>query len=623
VTVGTAGHIDHGKSALVEALTGVHPDRLPEERRRGMTLDLGFGHASWQGIAFGFVDVPGHERFVRTMLAGAAGVDLLLLVVAADDGVRPQTIEHVAVCRLLGLRQGVIALTKSDLAAPARREAVRREIAALAAGTFLESAPIVAVSTRTGEGLGELRAALAAAAARDPARSPAGPFRLPLDRAFSLRGFGAVVTGTLLQGAITSEDEVELAPQGRRLRVRGLQVHGAPAAAARAGQRIAVNLAGMEAAELARGQELVEPGVFAPVAALEAELEWLPGAVPPRSHTRLRLHLHTAERLATLVWLEAPRWAQLRLEAPLLAAPGDRFILRRLSPAATLGGGCVLLVAPSPRRRAEAAIAAAHLRALAAAQAAADTRGAVALHVAAAGASGLAAEALARRLGRRLPDVLADLAALQAEGALVLAGNPVAALAAARFAALQVELLAALAAVHARAPLEPGAPLEALGLAAPPPWPAAAAARLRSQRQLELVAGTRRLRLPGRAPALSPAQRGLQDRLEVHFRQAGLAAPPLPAALAAFPQPEARALLAALARAGRLVECAPGWFLHADALDGLLARLAERKRAQPEFGVGDFKLWTGLSRKAAIPLLEYLDRRRVTHRLDAHRRRLL
>ncbi len=321
MTVGTAGHIDHGKSALVEALTGVHPDRLPEERRRGMTLDLGFGHASWQGIAFGFVDVPGHERFVRTMLAGAAGIDLVLLVVAADDGVRPQTVEHLAVCRLLGLRQGVIALTKSDLAPPARREIVRREIAALAAGTFLESAPVVAVSTRTGEGLGELRAALAAAAVVVPARSADRPLRLPIDRAFALRGFGPVVTGTLLQGTLTPEAEVELAPPGRRLRVRGLQVHGAPAAAARAGQRTAVNLAGIEAGELARGQELVEPGVFAPVAALEAELEWLPGAVPPRSHTRLRLHLHTAERLATLVWLEAPRWAQLRLEAPLLAAP--------------------------------------------------------------------------------------------------------------------------------------------------------------------------------------------------------------------------------------------------------------------------------------------------------------
>src|SRR5499427_6147159 len=242
VVVGTAGHIDHGKSALVEALTGTHPDRLAEEKRRGITIDLGFAFLEAGGVHFGFVDVPGHERFVGNMLAGAAGIDLVLLVVAADEGIKPQTREHFDICRLLGIRRGVVALTKSDLVDPDILGLVRLEMEELVAGSFLEGAPIVPVSSVTGAGLDELRAELARVAAGVPEKNAGGHFRLPVDRVFSVKGFGTVATGTLISGSIVPGQEVELYPAGRRLRVRGVQVHGAAADRAVAGQRTAVNL---------------------------------------------------------------------------------------------------------------------------------------------------------------------------------------------------------------------------------------------------------------------------------------------------------------------------------------------------------------------------------------------
>ncbi|HET9784042.1 MAG TPA: selenocysteine-specific translation elongation factor, partial [Terriglobales bacterium] len=272
----TAGHVDHGKSALVEALTGVHPDRLEEERRRGMTLDLGFGHWQRGGVPVGVVDVPGHERFVRTMLAGAAGVDAVCLVVAADAGVQPQTREHLAICHLLGLRQGVVALTKCDLASRERMATVQAQVAALVVGTFLADAPVLEVSAKTRAGIAALRQALEEAAAQAPARDAAGPVRLPVDRSFTLAGFGTVVTGTLLAGTVRTGDTLELAPVGARLRVRGLEAYGKAVEAASAGQRVAVNLAGIAAGEIRRGMELLEPDVFAVTRELDIVYEFLP-----------------------------------------------------------------------------------------------------------------------------------------------------------------------------------------------------------------------------------------------------------------------------------------------------------------------------------------------------------
>lgn len=543
MVIGTAGHIDHGKSTLVEALTGIHPDRLPEEQRRGITTDLGFGHLALDSFTAGIVDVPGHERFVRTMIAGAGGMDAVLLVVAADSGVQPQTREHLDICRMLGLRQGVIAVTKCDRSTSAQRAAVRQQIQELVADSFLADAAVIEVSAVTGQGLERLRAALAACAPARDASLLARPFRLPVDRSFSLAGFGTVVTGTLAQGRLEAGAEVELVGSARRLRVRGLQVHGRAAPRALAGERTAVNLAGIEATAVCRGEVLAEPGVFSPARAFVATLELLPGAKLP---ARVHCHLLTAERVAAATEL-ASGMVRLKLSEPLVAAPGDRFILRQLSPPLTLGGGRVLELDP-PRQVRSAQVDFAH------ALIHADAAMALRLHLRRAGAAGLPLAALARALTQRPAETEATLRSLPD---IRLAGRP---------------LRAALA-EFAAAPA-------ALGPTAP-----------------------------------APAALALQGRIEELFLRAALAAPPADELLRAQPDPAAaRAAVTALARSGRLVAIHPGHYLHAEAVAALRALLAARKTGSPRFSVADFKQWTGLSRKFVIPLLEFLDRERLTRR---------
>jgi selenocysteine-specific elongation factor len=360
--VGTAGHIDHGKSALVQALTGTDPDRLKEEKARGITIDLGFAHAEIGGINVAFVDVPGHERFVKNMLAGVGGIDLVLLVVAADESVMPQTREHFDICKLLRVPAGVIVLTKSDLADAETRELAAIEVRELVAGSFLEGAPLVTVSARTGEGLDELRAALRAAATSLRTRSADGPARLPVDRVFSVRGFGTVVTGTLVSGRIRADDRLTVMPStadGRPIAVRGVQVHGSRKEEAVAGQRAAVNLANLEVADLTRGQELVTPGAFESTVVADATVDMLPGARPLRHGARVRFHQGTAEIIGRVAVIgpaaagAAPAIApgsrgfiRVRLERPAVLTRHDRYILRAYSPPLTIAGGEILDPAP-------------------------------------------------------------------------------------------------------------------------------------------------------------------------------------------------------------------------------------------------------------------------------------
>src|SRR4051795_6717825 len=306
IIVGTAGHIDHGKTALVKALTGIDADRLEEEKRRGITIDLGFAHVQLTpAFRLGFADVPGHQRFVRNMLAGVGGIDLVLFVIAADESIKPQTREHFDICRLLGILRGVVALTKSDLVDEDILGLVRLEVEELVAGSFLEGAPIVPVSSTTGAGLEELRAALVRVAGATTEKDPRGHFRLPIDRAFTIKGFGTVVAGTLVSGAIEKEQEVELHPAGRRLRVRGVQVHGSSAGRAVAGQRTAVNLADIEPADLARGDVLSEPGRFRAVKQIDARLDLLPSAKPLKHRAPVHFHAGTAEIEAEVRLLES------------------------------------------------------------------------------------------------------------------------------------------------------------------------------------------------------------------------------------------------------------------------------------------------------------------------------
>ena len=351
VVIGTAGHIDHGKSALVRALTGTDPDRLKEEQARGITIDLGFAHLLAGDVSLAFVDVPGHERFVKNMLAGAGGTDLVMLVVAADESVKPQTREHFEICRLLQVPAGLVVLTKADLVDEEMLDLVALDVRELVAGSFLAAAPIVPVSARSGQGLAALRSALVSLAATCRPRREDGPPRLPIDRVFSMRGFGTVATGTLVSGTIRQDQELTVLPRGTRVKVRGLQQHGARVESAAAGTRVAVNLGGIEVAELARGDTLTEPGGCEPTRRLDARLEMLPG-VAVKQGMRIRFHHGTSELLGRVAVATGEPGdaavARIRLESPAVVTRGDRFILRAYSPPATIGGGVVL--DPQPPR---------------------------------------------------------------------------------------------------------------------------------------------------------------------------------------------------------------------------------------------------------------------------------
>src|SRR5258708_1738849 len=371
IILGTAGHIDHGKTALVKALTGIDADRLEEEKRRGITIDLGFAHLelaapSGEKLRLGFIDVPGHERFVRNMLAGVGGIDLVLLVIAADESIKPQTREHFEICRLLSVPRGITVITKSDLVDEETLGVVRMEIEEFVRGSFLDTSrsPMVAVSVRTGAGLDDLKREIARLAVDVPARDVEAIFRLPIDRVFVMKGFGAVITGTLIAGKIRKEEEVEIFPSRQRGRIRGVQVHGAASEAASAGQRTALNLAGVQTEELARGMTLVSPGEFEPTQRIAVQLSLLKDAKPPKNRARVHLHAFTSETIAeitlygdTEVKPGSTAFAQLRAAESLLLLPGDRLILRQFSPVVTVGGAVVLDSFPLPRQKKDALLA--------------------------------------------------------------------------------------------------------------------------------------------------------------------------------------------------------------------------------------------------------------------------
>jgi selenocysteine-specific elongation factor len=461
--VGTAGHIDHGKSALVKALTQIDPDRLEEEKRRGMTIDLGFAYMTLpSGRRVGFIDVPGHQRFLKNMLAGVHGMDAVLLVIAADEGPRPQTREHLAIIDLLGIEHGLVVLTKADLVDDAWLALVREEVAGLIAGTSLQEAPIVAVSSVSGKGLTELQAALDAELANTAARPDLGRPRLPVDRSFAISGFGTVVTGTLVGGALRQGTEISVLPAGRRVRIRGLQQHNQPVEEARPGSRTAVNLSGLDHSEVHRGDVLALPGTLPPSRRLDARLHVLPGAAQPLRHRqRLLMYHETAEVMVEISLLEgdeltpgATGWAQLFAAEPLVALDGDRFILRVPSPASTVAGGVIVDHAPRRHRRRDPALID-HL----AARERADPATAAVLEL---GKHpwGLGDGELARFLGLPNGKVVEVLAPLAQEG--VVRRLPSGWLARDQWDGVQSRVTDALGAYHEAQPLRRGMPREEL-----------------------------------------------------------------------------------------------------------------------------------------------------------------
>ncbi|MDT7690583.1 MAG: selenocysteine-specific elongation factor [Acidobacteriota bacterium] len=633
VIVGTAGHIDHGKTTLVRALTGVDADRLPEEKRRGITIDLGFAELDLGDVRVGFVDVPGHERFVKNMLAGAHGLDLVALVIAADEGVMPQTREHFDICCLLGVRAGLVVLTKADAVDEELLELVRAEAEELLAGSFLEGAPVVAVSARTGQGIEELKAALRTSAHGVPERSPDTLARLPVDRSFTMRGFGAVATGTLIAGEIKEGDELELLPGGVGVRVRGLQVHGTGVRKASAGQRTAVNLGGVETAGVKRGMVLAHAGRLTPTQIVDALITVLADAPRPlRTRQRVRVHHGTAEVLARVAALEesgeiAPGsvgLAQVRLESPIVALPGDRFILRTYSPQRTIAGGEVLDAHARKHRGRERTAARERLVALRDA----DRATRLAFFVESAGAMGLRrAEATARTgwrddvLDAALAEALKRGSMFEVEGVLV--GSEV----------VRSHVRAAIVAVeahHKREPLSRGLARETLrervfAHAAPELFRAALKT---AGEEGSLVAERELVRAAAHSLELSPADAALRDCLEGIYRAAALEAPTLEEAFAgarreAGGRPEhLRKILRLLLDSGALVRVREDLLFHREALERLTAALSDYAVAHsPErlIDVAAFKELSGVSRKYAIPLLEYFDRERVTRRAGDRR----
>ena len=621
VIVGTAGHIDHGKSALVEALTGTHPDRLEEEKRRGITIDLGFAFLEENGVRFGFVDVPGHERFVSNMLAGAAGIDVLLLVIAADESIKPQTREHFDICRLLGVQRGVVALTKSDLVDSDTLELVRLEAEEYLRGSFLEKSPLIPVSAKTRAGLEDLKKALHDAAESAAVKDATRYFRLPIDRAFAMKGFGSVVTGTLISGSVGAGDEVELFPGGERLRVRGVQSGGKVVERAMPGQRTAVNLAGIEHTALKRSMVLATPGKFRKTRRLDVQLELLASARKIKQGTRVHFHAGTAQTIAEIFFhgqRELPpggsAFANLKLQDEILVLPGDRFIVRQFSPVLTIGGGTILdplARRPMLRDTGRAAYLETVERGNREAILAAMTERAI---------LGLGHEEIVARTAwmdhevREAAKKLSDAGRVKSVSTepLVLVSEKV-------FAEVRNKILEKVEKFQKENPLLPGILREdlraSLGKRVRGETFRATLEELATQKKLD--AAGELVKKAGSEITLQPEEAKAKDQIEAAFASAGLQVPPVKEVLAKLPIEGKRAerLLQILLREKTLVRVSLELIFHRQTLAQLKERLAGFKKSKGErISVPAFKELTGITRKYAIPLLEYLDRERVTRR---------
>jgi selenocysteine-specific elongation factor len=627
VIVGTAGHIDHGKSSLVEALTGTNPDRLEEEKRRGITLDLGFAFLELDGVRLGLVDVPGHERFVRNMLAGAGGIDLVLLVIAADEGSKPQTREHFEICRLLGIPRGIIAITKSDLADSDSLGLVRLEIEEFVRGSFLDGAPIVAVSARSGAGLDELKNVLRRAAQAVAAKDATQNFRLPIDRSFAMKGFGTVVTGTLISGAVKVEDEVELYPARKRLRVRGLHSGGKQIERAVAGQRTAVNLAGIEHEEITRGMVLAPAGLFEATQRVDARVTLLDSAPPLKNRARVHFHQGTAEAIAEVILLNdgggevaagGSVFAQLRLDQPLLLLPGDRFVLRRFSPVVTIGGGTVL-DARAPRHKRLDATVAPFLVVMENGKRE-EILGALVEAV----PRGLTlAEILARTGWIDSETRAASEKLAAAKRVRILGSAPIVVAPAQAVTDCAVAIRKAVETFHGANPLLPGIPKQELRARA-----GRARAEIFEAALGDLVAARAVVTAgdlvsqAGREITLSTEETRAKELIEREFESAGLTVPGLAGVLAKLPVDAARAqkILQILLREKVLVKISSDLVFHRSTLQRLREMLAKyRKERGARLPITAFKELTGITRKYAIPLLEHLDREQVTRRAGDER----
>lgn len=609
--IGTAGHIDHGKTALVKALTGVDTDRLPEEKERGITIDIGFAHMSLGNIDVSFIDVPGHERFIRNMLAGLGGIDLVILVVAADESIKPQTVEHFEICKLLQISSGVIALTKTDLVDEEMLEVVRSDVSRLVQGSFLEGAPVLEVSSKSGKGIPELKEELQRLLQQIDQRKPAGIFRLPVDRVFILKGHGTVVTGTLISGKIRKDQVVEILPSHWKGKVRSIHAHDESVEEAVAGQRTAVNLQGIEKEQLKRGDTLTEPDYFENTSLLDVQITLLTTARPLDHNSLLRFHHLTNDLLArvTLVGTDsiAPGesgFAQLRLQKPIFALAGDRFIIRRHSPLSTVGGGVILDHMPKKRKRRDVPQGLQN--------ATPSTR--LSMAVAQRGVQG----ADEKYLKSKMALSATEIANIQSDDVFFLRERPLLAISKGMEQKLIDKMIASVKTFHRANPLLPGIPKEELRSKYFPEILADLFALL-----LQRAVNQNLLRLEkdvvaeaGRTIALTTEEEKLAGKVEGVLLKRGLGFPgfqELGIELKQNPE-NVKKILYLLVRQGKLIKVADDYFLHATHWSDLKRRITGMKTSQKTFSVPDFKAKFGISRKYAIPLLERLDREGITRR---------
>jgi len=628
--IGTAGHIDHGKTALIRALTGLETDRLQEEKERGISIDLGFAYFDGEdGERAGIVDVPGHERFIHNMLAGAHGMNLVLLVVAADDGVMPQTEEHLDILHLLGVRHGIVVVTKVDLVDHERREAVRDEIAILLDGSTLEGAPVCEVSSTTGEGIDALRETIQLRLRACERPAPTGYFRLPVDRAFVMRGHGLVVTGTAMGGIVRIDQVVRILPGGNAARVRSIQVHGEALESARPGQRVALNLVGVGQAEVARGHVVCDPQLERAVSRFDAYVELRPAArLPVKSHSRVRLHLGTAEVMARVVWLDgraalAPKestYAQIALRAPVATVGGDRFILRDETARVTIGGGRVLdPFATRPRRRPAARVAQ-----LGSLHRADDARERLSVLLGLQPGFAVAPEHLAAAGGVRAEDVRSLLGKHPNVRALADGESAQAYTSVDKWDRLGGAVRSQLEAFHRDAPTQPGMEMESLRSRVAADLPANVFRVVVAQLEKEglVVRDGSTVRLPSHGTALGKEERRLADELISRLEKERFTPPEVQqiAERLGIDVRRVKDLLALVEREGRVVRVSPDLCYAAAAIEDARELLRRHLAREAQITAAEFRDLIGASRKFSIALLTYFDRTGFTIRVGDARK---
>jgi selenocysteine-specific elongation factor len=626
VILGTAGHIDHGKSSLVKALTGTDPDRLKEEKERGITLDLGFASLDLpSGNRLGIVDVPGHEGLIKNMLAGVGGIDIVMLVIAADESVMPQTREHLAICDLLHVKQGLIALTKMDLVDKEWLGLAQDEVREFVKGTFLEKAPIVPLSARTGENLDRLKQELDRIAKDVAPKSPSGILRLPIDRVFTMKGFGTVITGTLHSGSISQDQEVEILPRDLRTKVRGIQSHGKAAQRAVAGQRTAVNLQNVEKDQLHRGDTIVTKGFFAPTRTLDASLRLLPGAGRTlKTGSRIRFYNTTQEALGRITLVGAGEmrpgdegFVQFRLESSVIVQNGDRYIIRFYSPVETLGGGMVL--DPRPRRHRARTMADSVRSLTTLAQGTLDER--IGILINGRSLAGMEENELIGAVAADKQEIQNALSLLVQKRTILRADTLY--VHSAHVAELESKVLRTVAAYHQMNPLKPGLDKEELrGMLK---------VRLNTKllnvtldgliKRKQLEQEGAKLRMPGFRATVSVDQDAVREKIVAAIR-AGGAQPPIReefSELFKISDRDAKDLLKLLASEGRVVRVNDSIYLAAEALERMRQDLTTHLQEKKEITIAEFRDLARTSRKYAVPLMEYFDSQKLTQRVGDKR----